>query len=153
MLYELLRKATRRHFKETRILLEQLTDQCVLAEPVETGRTLGEIYLHMIRSLEYYLQGIAADVWEALPYDLGTYGTANAIRSLYEEVVKKGEDYMRRISPKEMDELLDREEFNRPGTRGEVWLEMIEHSVQHRGQVLVYYRLLGIEAPKIDYIL
>ncbi|MHA2462691.1 MAG: DinB family protein [Candidatus Thorarchaeota archaeon] len=32
-------------------------------------------------------------------------------------------------------------------------LELIEHSIHHRGQITVYYRLLGIKPAHIPYIL
>ncbi|MFW9992186.1 MAG: DinB family protein [Candidatus Odinarchaeota archaeon] len=151
MVYSLLKKATVRHVEETRRLIDQLTDQAILSEPVVTGRPLGEVILHMIRSLEYYSRGLATGVWEALPYKLETYHSAKSIKALYEDVVKRVAGHIEVIPANSLDEKSD--EFNRPATRGEILLEMLEHSIQHRGQVLVYYRLLDIEPAKIPYII
>ncbi|MFQ5978343.1 MAG: DinB family protein [Candidatus Heimdallarchaeota archaeon] len=151
MLYQVLREAILRHFRETKPLIEQLTDSMVMAEPVETGRPLGEIILHMLRSIEFYMQGLTKDVWKPLPYQLSTYGTAESIQTLYTEVVAKAGDYLERFDPLTLENVIDR--FNRPATKSEILLEMLEHSVQHRGQVVVYYRLLGLKPAVIPYIL
>lgn len=151
MLYQVLREAILRHFRETKLLIEQLTDSMVLAEPVETGRPFGEIILHMLRSIEFYLQGLTKDVWEPLPYQLSTYGTVAAIQTLYDEVVARAEDYLEQFDPLTLEDVVDN--FNRPATKAEILLELLEHSVQHRGQILVYYRLLGVKPIAIPYIL
>ncbi|UCE14504.1 MAG: hypothetical protein JSV04_04830, partial [Candidatus Heimdallarchaeota archaeon] len=59
--YGLLTSAVERHFEETKLLIDQLTDQVIINEPVQTGRSLGEIVLHLIRSIEYYLGGLVTD--------------------------------------------------------------------------------------------
>ncbi|MFX0112965.1 MAG: DinB family protein [Candidatus Hodarchaeota archaeon] len=152
MLYRFLRDALSRHFRETKSLVGQLTDSMVLAEPVASGgRPLGEIILHMIRSIEYYIRGLATDVWEALPYQLSAYGTATSIQQLYDEVVARSMRYLEEIDPSTLDDMINR--FNRPATKAEILLEILEHSIQHRGQVLVYYRLIGIKSAVIPYII
>ena len=47
--HRFLTSAIERHFEETKLLIDQLVDQDILSEPVQTGRPLGEIVLHMIR--------------------------------------------------------------------------------------------------------
>ncbi len=69
MIYKLLKNAIARHLEETRLLFNQITDHIVLSEPVQLSRPLGEIILHLIHSIEYYLRGAATDVWgEPLPF-------------------------------------------------------------------------------------
>ncbi len=151
MLHPFLKAQILRHFNETRTVIDQLTDKLVIAEPVESGRPLGEIVLHMLRSAEFYLRGLVKEVWEALPYELSTYGTAREIQGLYEDVVAKCTSYLDQLEASNLEEVVNR--FNRPATKAELLLEMLEHSIQHRGQVLVYYRLVGIEAAVIPYII
>ncbi|MCK4972898.1 MAG: hypothetical protein KAS52_06225, partial [Candidatus Heimdallarchaeota archaeon] len=43
--------------------------------------------------------------------------------------------------------------FNRVATKKEILLEMLEHSIHHRGQLSVYFRLLSINPPGILYII
>lgn len=152
MVYKFLIAAVERHFEETRLLINQLTDQdqILLSEPVQTGRPLGEIVLHMIRSFEYYVQGLVTGHWEPLPYNLSTYSTAQKIQNLYDNVVNKVKNQLEELSPAALNDVL--ENFNRPATKAEVLLEMLEHSIQHRGQILVYFRLLGLEPERIPYI-
>ncbi|MFX1538660.1 MAG: DinB family protein [Promethearchaeota archaeon] len=150
MLYDFLNKAISRHFRETKLLVDQLNDQLVTSKPIESGRPLGEIFLHIIRSAEYYLRGLVEDRWEPLPYNLEIYGTAQAIRALYENVNDKIADYLKQLVPDMMTEVINR--FNRPATKAEILQELIEHSIHHRGQIIVYYRLLGVEPASIPYI-
>ncbi|MHA2270483.1 MAG: DinB family protein [Candidatus Hodarchaeales archaeon] len=150
MLYPFLKMQILRHFNETRSVIDQLTDEVIMAEPVESGRLLGEIVLHMLRSAEFYLRGLVKDIWEALPYDLSTYGTAREIKTLYEGVIASCTSYLGQLEVSDLEEVINR--FSRPATKAELLLEMLEHSIQHRGQVLVYYRLLGIAPSVIAYI-
>ncbi|MFX1283347.1 MAG: DinB family protein [Promethearchaeota archaeon] len=148
--YTFLQSAIDRYFDETRLLIDQLTDHILLAEPVQSGRSLGEIVLHIIRSLEYYSRGLITDHWEPLAYNLTTYSSASNIKNLYEDVIHKVKSYLNEISPIALNDVL--EDFNHPATKAEVLLEMLEHGIQHRGQILVYFRLLGLEPAKIPYI-
>ncbi|MFX1546045.1 MAG: hypothetical protein ACFFCU_07530, partial [Promethearchaeota archaeon] len=80
--YQLLKSAIERYIEETKLLIDQLTNQILLDEPVQSGRPLGEIFLHMIRSIEYYLQGVINDHWEPLTYNLKTYNSVEDIINL-----------------------------------------------------------------------
>ncbi|MFX1517476.1 MAG: DinB family protein [Promethearchaeota archaeon] len=148
--YEFLTSAIMRHLGETQLLIDQLTDQLVTSEPVQTGRPLGEIILHMIRSLEFYSQGLATNHWEPLSYNISDYKSAEDISNLYTTVVKKTLNHLKQLSPMDLSEIL--ENFNRSANKLEVLMEMLEHSIQHRGQLLVYFRLENIEPVKIPYI-
>lgn len=148
--YTFLTSAIKRHLEETKLLIDQLTDQIILSEPVQTGRPLGEIILHMIRSLEFYSQGLAINHWEPLSYSMSDYGSAQDVSNLYTTVVKKTLNYLKQISPTDLNDTL--ENFNRSATKLEVLMEMLEHSIQHRGQLLVYFRLENLEPAKILYI-
>jgi uncharacterized damage-inducible protein DinB len=151
MVYHFLLKAIRRHLDETQLLVNQLTDDIIHKEPVISGRPLGEIILHMIRSYEYYSQGLAKDIWKPLSYTLDKYPTAEALQKLYSEVCVKTTKYISEISQRNLDQIYT--EGNRDATRLEILMELLEHNIQHRGQILVYYRLLGVEPEKIPYII
>ena len=148
--YTFLTSAIERHLDETKLLIDQLTDQLIFSEPVQTGRPLGEIVLHMIRSLEFYSRGLATNHWEPLSYNLSDYGSAQDISNLYTTVVKKSLNHLKQLSPADLNNTLDN--FNRSATKLEVLMEMLEHSIQHRGQLLVYFRLVNLEPAKIPYI-
>ena len=105
----------------------------------------------MIRSLEFYSRGLATDVWEALPYDLVTYASSKAIQDLYRTVSNLVKRYLDNLSPSHFEKQFN--DFNRPAIGSEILLEMLKHSIQHRGQLIIYLRLLGIEPAKIPYII
>ncbi|MHA1215321.1 MAG: DinB family protein [Candidatus Hodarchaeales archaeon] len=150
MLYNFLKKAILRHFIETRTLLVQLSDQTDLNVKIGNGRSLGEIILHMICCIEYHTRGLSQDVLEPLPYSLQEYNTSSSILQLYDEVVERAKTNIEILKSTKLDEVLNR--FNRRATKAEILLEMLEHSIQHRGQLLVYYRYIGVDPEKIPYI-
>jgi uncharacterized damage-inducible protein DinB len=151
MVYELLRDAVNRHLDETMPLIAQLTEVDIMSKPVSGGREIGEVGLHLIRSLEYYMRGIVEAFWEPLPYTLEIYTNSEAIIQLAEQVFKKVNEYMYFVRLMSLKERND--SFNRPATVAEIILEMLEHSIHHRGQITVYYRLLGIAPKFISYII
>ena len=150
MCEKLVKEAILRHFQETEVLIDQLTDESLTQEPVSSGRPLGEIVLHIIRSFEFYSQGLAKNIWKPLTYDLKTYSSAKKMEKLFKQVVERVKGYINLIQSDSLDDIVTG--FNREATKLEILLEMLEHSIQHRGQILVYYRLVGIEPEKIPYI-
>ena len=150
MIYKILIEAVKRHLEETLPLIEQLTEINVLSRPIEGGREIGEVVLHLVRSLEYYTKGITTNQWEALPYSIETYDSAESIIELAKNVFESVKVYTSLISPSDIGRSIN--SFNRPATVADLILEMLEHSIHHRGQITAYYRLLGISPVSIPYI-
>ncbi len=169
MLETFLKTAILRHLKETELYLKALqefrggsfenlvdkdeikTDGILFKTPTEGIRPLGEVILHIIRSLEYYVRGIMDNHWEALPYNLRELNTIPEIVNLYQSITKKFRVYLEKLSADKLNEVITN--FSRPATKAELLLEMIEHSIHHRGQLSVYFRLLNIDPPIIEYII
>ena len=151
MLYEFLKKSVDRHLDETLPLIQQLTEMDIMSRPTPEVREIGEVVLHLVRSLEYYMQGIVKNQWESLPYTLETHDSAESIVKLAEDVFVRVKQYMSIVPSMDLSRVIDT--FNRPATVSEIILEMIEHSVHHRGQITVYYRLLGIKPNHVPYII
>jgi len=140
-----------RHFEETQSFIDELKDEILLQKPLMDGRPLGEIVLHMIRSLEFYFTGIVKDEWKPLSYNLDEYGNEKAIKELYNRVTSKAVFLLEQISDSMLkEEVLD---FSRPATKAEILQEVLEHSLHHRGQLSVYFRLLDMDPPVIEYII
>lgn len=151
MLNNFLKDSVERHLDETLPLVHQLTEVDIMSKPVSGVREIGEVVLHMVRSLEYYMRGIVTNQWESLPYSLESYDSAESIIELAEDVFKKVRHYSKIIPEGDLSRIIER--FNRPATIAEIFLEMIEHSIHHRGQITVYYRLLGVKPNQIAYII
>ncbi|TET11473.1 MAG: DUF664 domain-containing protein [Candidatus Thorarchaeota archaeon] len=151
MLYDFLHNAVERHLIETRPLLLQLDDDLIHSKPTPEVREMGEVALHLLRSLEYYLRGLSQEIWESAPYTLEKYGTIESLSDLVEEVFERAMSYMKQLSTSDLSVTIN--SFNRPATVGEILLEMLEHSIHHRGQLTVYFRLLGIKPETIAYII
>jgi uncharacterized damage-inducible protein DinB len=151
MLYRTLKDMVERHLDETLPLIQQLTEVDIMSKPVAGVREIGEVVLHLIRSLEYYTRGVVTGQWEALPYTLESHDSAESIIELAEIVFKRVKQYSNIIPEGDLSRVI--KGFNRPATVSEIILEMIEHSIHHRGQITVYYRLLGITPNKTEYII
>ncbi len=169
MKHSFLKDIVIRHLQETQLFftklheyenvsLQEMTskdriepDSLLFKIPAEGARPLGEVILHMIRSLEFYTVGIIENKWEPLQYNLLEFSTIPEIVMLYETVALKITKYMGRLTSDILNEEVTK--FNRPATKAELIQEMLEHSIHHRGQLSVYYRLLEIEPPSIAYII
>lgn len=167
MIGNFLKEAINRHFTETRVYISKLAesstfedlieenvihpDPMVLKVTVKDSRPLGEIILHMIRSIEFYATGIATNKWVPLSYNLTEFITSQEILNLFDHVVEKTKKHLESVTEEMLNEQVD--DFNRMATKKEILLEMLEHSIHHRGQLSVYFRLLEIEPPSINYII
>ena len=166
MISEFLRHAILRHLEETRHFIYNLTngktiadlfednvvkpDQLLFKMPAKDGRSLGQVLLHLIRSLEFYTREVVENIWEPLSYSLVDCPTAPEILLLYDSVVSSISTYLEKLTDDILTQTVDK--FNKIATKGEILLEMLEHSIHHRGQLSVYYRLLGLDPPEISYI-
>lgn len=167
MISEFLKQAILRHLEETRHFIVVLTegrvvvdlfkdnvvepDQLLFKMPAKDGRSLGQILLHLIRSLEFYTRGVITNMWEFLSYSLMDYPTIPEILLLYDTVVSSITIHLNNLTDEMLTQTVDK--FNKMATKSEILLEMLEHSLQHRGQLSVYFRLLGIDPPEISYII
>ncbi|MHA1951206.1 MAG: DinB family protein [Candidatus Thorarchaeota archaeon] len=151
MLYDFLQNAIQRHLNETRPLLFQLDDNLIQKKPIPDVREMGEVALHLLRSIEYYLRGLSEGNWEIVDYKLVKYSSHKSLTGLVDEVFERALSYLKQLSSDDLSEVIDF--FNRPATRGEILHEMLEHSIHHRGQLTVYFRLLGVKPEEITYII
>ena len=147
----LLIKALKRHYNETKVLFEQVTNESIKTEPVPTGKPLGELLLHMIRAMEFYLVGMIEEVWEPLPYTMDKYNTKARILRLYDEVVDRCNGYLEIIKGHDLNTTVYVDYSKNNVSKKEILLEFLEHNIGHRGQLLVYLRLLGIKPEKMPF--
>jgi len=150
-MYKFLISAVNRHLKETLPIIEQLTETDIWNVPFPEGREIGEVVLHMIRSLEFYMRGITTNQWEFLSYSIEEYDSAEAIIQLAGDVFKHVEVYASLISSTDMERKV--KPFDTEATIAQLIMEMLEHSIHHRGQITAYLRLLGITPVPIKYII
>ena len=167
MIGNFLKEAIYRHLTETKVYISKLAESTTLEElieenaihpdpmvlkvPVKDGRPLGEVILHMIRSIEFYITGITTNKWNPLSYNLTEFSTSQEILNLFDHVVEKTKKHLDIITEQMLNEQVTN--FNRIATKKEILLEMLEHSPHHRGQLSVYFRLLELVPPSIPYII
>jgi len=150
MMRKFLVEAIERHLDETLPFISQLTDELLYSEPISDGRALGEIIFHMLRSIEYYIRGITEGVWEPASYVFDSFTTSESLLTQWQEVYTRAKTRLGLIMLSDLSRVIG--SFNRHATVAELLLEMLEHSIHHRGQLTVYLRLLDAEPAKIEYI-
>ena len=79
------------------------------------------------------------------------YSSAQEIKYLYKAIVKITETYLEKFSSDILHVVV--ENFNKSATKEEILHAMLEHSIHHRGQLSVYFRLLKVDPPVIEYII
>ncbi|MGC9779145.1 MAG: DinB family protein [Candidatus Heimdallarchaeota archaeon] len=151
MIANFLKTAIDRHFDETKSIIMQLSDDIFDSKATQKTRKTAEIILHMIRSFEFYSRGLSEGEWIPAPYSLSKYNDSQKVLALYDEVVSITKSYLEKLTDESLEEILN--QFNRTATKGELLLEMLEHSVHHRGQLTVYYRLYEKKPAEIKYII
>ena len=97
------------------------------------------------------MKGITTNQWEPLKYSLEEYDSSEAIIELAANVFKHIEVYVSLISATDMERKV--KPFNTEATISQLIMEMLEHSIHHRGQLITYLRLLGVEPIPIKYII
>jgi len=151
MLYRFLVKAIERHLDEFGPFIDQFDDKILHTEPLNDGKSFGEVVYHMLRSFEFYTRGITEGVWEPAPFKYDAFTDTVSFQTLWQELYTRVTTRLALISLSDLSREIG--EFNRRATVGEILLEMLEHSIHHRGQLTVYLRLLGTEPAKIEYII
>lgn len=150
MTLHLLSTAIKRHLKETKALLEQVREVNLSTHSGTDGRTILQIWLHMLRSYEFYLRGLVTNVWEPLPYSEEQYSVASELIGLFDQVNKTCLEYLDHLTEEDLSRRA--ELIHGSASKEELLLEMLEHAVQHRGQILVLYRISGVIPAKIEYL-
>ena len=120
MLNDFLKDSVERHLDETLPLIHQLAEVDIMSQPTPDVREIGEVVLHLVRSVEYYIRGIVDNQWGPLPYTLETYDNAESIVTLADDVFTRVKQYMSNISSNDLNRVID--SFNRPATVSEIIL-------------------------------
>lgn len=147
----LLKNDIQRYFDETTPLIGQLNNDILNKVHSSNIRNIEELVLHMIRSLEYYLNGVILEKWEYPPYTSDKFDNSNTIINLYDTVKEQSYELLNRLNQDHLNKIFS--QFTRKCNGMELLREMLDHNIHHRGQLIVLYRLEKIEPVKIPYII
>ncbi|HEY3314552.1 MAG TPA: DinB family protein [Bacillota bacterium] len=134
---------------ETRPVIAAFEGAEIDQAPVPGVRSVGDLLLHLVRSIAHYANGIAADHWAPLPYSLAEYRTVGAIIDLYDRVGEAARKSLSNLPDLEWSRIVSPN--GTASTKAELLFELIEHGVHHRGQLYSYARLLGVAPPPLPY--
>ena len=133
-------------------LLDSLKDtpELVLYTPTDGSRKMGDILLHILRALEYYLVGVTSDSWIPLKYSLETYDSFKKITQLLES---RQDDYTGMIEKIDGDNLHHKYTTLQSQAFGlNLIIELLYHQSHHFGQLQMYLRLNGINPPHYEFL-
>jgi uncharacterized damage-inducible protein DinB len=140
-------------FAKTRRLLEHYPDGHADWRPHEKSMTLAGLAGH-VASLPGLAHAIATDPeWNAAenPYVPPTAETRAELVTLFDATSTAAREAIRALGPAQLEEpwrMRNGEIIYFEGTRGTLLRRfLLSHTAHHRGQLTVYYRLLGAPVP------
>ncbi|MHA2503296.1 MAG: DinB family protein [Candidatus Kariarchaeaceae archaeon] len=119
--------------------------------PAEGSRSVAEILLHIIRSVEYYLTGVVEDTWEFLPYTTETHDTFEKIKDQASSTRSKVLHMIEELSGDRLHHLYT--QLEKPAFGLSLMIELLYHQMEHFGQLQVYLRINGIEPPTYPFLI
>jgi uncharacterized damage-inducible protein DinB len=139
------RKWNRIH-RETSRALRAAPDEHLDWRPKEGMFTLGELVRHMPEAEFALVRSAIAGSTQKASLDL-THKSVTQIAATFD---REHEELAQEVAKLNLEQLSEEVEFHGQKVRRKVLLSaMTEHEIHHRGQLFTYYRLLGIEPPKL----
>ncbi|HKP86830.1 MAG TPA: DinB family protein [Blastocatellia bacterium] len=132
--------------KQTARALEAATDDKLDWRPKEGMFTLRELVRHMPEAEHLIVRSALAGSMQKPELDLSQSSVSEIVQAFKTSHDQLAEE----VSKLTFDQLNEEvEAFGRKMRRVVLLWGMTEHEIHHRGQLFTYYRLAGIEAPKI----
>lgn len=141
----LMRQWERIHHHTT-MVMKAAPDDKLEWKPVETVMSLGELLRHLV-SAEHFLVTLSLTGKGQRPTeDLKQYTVAGLVEA-FDQQHQRLVTEVAALAPEQWNETIDFK--GQPMSRLTLLWGLTEHEVHHRGQLLTYLRLLGIEPPPI----
>lgn len=132
--------------KETAQVLAAAPDDKLDWRPAEGMFTLRELMRHMPEAESALVRTVLAGTMQKGELDLSTAGVEEIVRA-YRASHERLAAEVAGLTLEQLNEEI--EAFGRRMRRRVLLRGMIEHEIHHRGQLYTYYRLAGIEPPKL----
>jgi uncharacterized damage-inducible protein DinB len=107
--------------------------------PTPQVRSFGEVILHAMAGNTYAVKvahGVSGANWDKEEVDPKAYHGKAEVVAAFQKSVEEANDAVSKIEPAQFTKTLA------------PWLSVIEHSGEHYGQLVVYYRLNGLVPPE-----
>jgi uncharacterized damage-inducible protein DinB len=107
--------------------------------PTPEVRSFGEVILHAMAGNTYAVKvarGVPGANWDKEEVDPKNYHGKAEIVAAFQKSAEEANDVVGKIEPEQFSKTLA------------PWLSVIEHSGEHYGQLVVYYRLNGLVPPE-----
>lgn len=119
--------------------------------PNPDSRTTGQILLHIIRSFEYYITGVASDIWKPLDYTIEQFDDFKKIKDLLQSTKTKLFPLIEQLDGDKLHHLFD--ELENPSFGLNLLIELLYHQSEHIGQLQVYLRSNDIKPSAYPFLI
>jgi len=132
--------------KQTARALQAAADDKLDWRPKEDMFTLRELVRHIPEAENHIVRSALAGAMQERELDLSNSSVAEIVETFQANHARLAEE----VSKLTLDQLNEEiEAFGRKMRRIVLLWGMTEHEIHHRGQLFTYYRLAGIQSPKI----
>ncbi len=117
-------------------------------KPARGLSSFGDLLRHMVDTEEFWIQGVLRGKGGSPDRSRTDFPTLEAILNDWERVHQMSLASLSRMPAKALSRKVKIEKDGRVPVNWLLW-HVIEHEVHHRGQIMLYLRLLGLEPPQI----
>lgn len=142
------RKVLDARFHATRRTIAAIPSDNLDFRPAPGMMTVRELALHIVGNYTFLNAGLLKNVWDPATFRFpGEYPTSDAIVSKLDSVYEESREALSRVP----DEAFERRvsPFGTEQKTSSLLLGIAEHEIQHRGQLQVYLRLMGVTPPAV----
>lgn len=132
----------------TRETIAAMTDGDMQFQATKEQMAFGQQALHIISCQETLLDAFKGNGWNwERGYVLGAYPTQEAILARFDQMHRAEVAYYESLEPDQWGRLVDTA-WGPPEPLMQLLLSFLTHEAHHRGQMITYLRLKGMEPPK-----
>lgn len=132
----------------TRETIVAMTDGDMLFKPTPEVMSFGGQALHIVLSQAVLLEAFQGKGWHwEMPITLEQFPTKEAILAKFDEVNQAAVEYYESLEPDQFGRLVETG-WGPPEPLFELFFSFLTHETHHRGQMVTYLRLKGMQPPQ-----
>ncbi|HWI60536.1 MAG TPA: DinB family protein [Symbiobacteriaceae bacterium] len=133
--------------KMTREAVANMTDGDLQFKPTEGQMTFGEQALHLISAQKTLVDAFQGKdwVWDQ-GYTLANFPTLDAVLKVFDEVTAFEVAFYEELQPEQYDRMIQTP-WGTPEPMVKLMYSFLTHEAHHRGQMVTYLRLKGMQPP------
>jgi uncharacterized damage-inducible protein DinB len=128
-------------------ILEKFTDEQLEYKPWDKGMTLKQLVLHIVESAKFFVNTVKEGKLSKNPERKAEINSIDELRQYTQELTEETKNHLTELSDEHFQNLVDVSAMFGTNLPGSALLQLMrDHEIHHKGQLMVYARLLGIES-------